>query len=219
MWTAYPRLGGRKLQVFGQTCCSASLNQTVTMGCVVSMKSYFINSNGSHKVNKEIALWDKSICVKNWSSDMKSILLSINKLNEFETLEALNINGARNLLIRKMNEKWKTDILSKPKLRTYVTFKSVLQTEEYLRNNISRHKRSLLAQLRLGILPLEIKVGRFRNIPVENRLCKCCDTNVVKNEFHFVCECVTYPDLRTVLYSQHITSPPILMYKLFFSIL
>ena len=106
-----------------------------------------------------------------------------------------------------MNQKWKTDILSKPKLGTYVTFKSVLQTEEYLRNNISRHKRSLLAQLRLGILPLEIKVGRFRNMPVENRLCKCCDNNVVENEFHFVCVCVRYADLRTVLYSQHNFTP------------
>ena len=67
------------------------------------------------RLTKKIALWDKSICVKNWSSDMKSILLSINKLNVFETLEALNINGARNLLTQKMNEKWKTDILSKPK--------------------------------------------------------------------------------------------------------
>ena len=159
------------------------------------------------RLTKKIALWGKSICVENWSSDMKSILLPINKLNEFKTLEALNINGARNLLTQKMNEKWKTDILSKPKLRTYVTFKSVLQTEEYLRNNISRHKRSLLAQLRLGIPPLEIAVGRFRNIPVENRLCKCCNNNVVEIIFHFVCECVRYADLRTVLYSQHNSTP------------
>ena len=57
------------------------------------------------------------------------------------------------------------------------------------------------------ILPLEIEVGRFRNIPVENRLCKCCDNNVVENEFHFVCECVRYADLRTVLYSQHNFTP------------
>ena len=159
------------------------------------------------RLAKKIALWDKSICVKNWSSDMKSILLSINKINEFETLEALNINGARNLLTQKMNEKWKTDILSKPKLRIYVTFKSVLQTEVYLRNNISRHKRSRLAQLRLGIFPLEIEVGRFINILVENRLCKCCDNNNVENKFHFVCECVRYADLRTVLYSQHNFTP------------
>ena len=81
------------------------------------------------RLTKKIALWDKSICVKKLSSDMKSILLSINKLNEFKTLDAFNINVASNLLTQKMNEKWKTDILSKPKLRTYVTFKSVLQTE------------------------------------------------------------------------------------------
>ena len=94
-------------------------------------------------------------------------------------------------------------------MRTYVTFKIVLQTEEYLGNNISRHKRSLLAQLRLSILPLEIEVGSFRNIPVQNRLCKCCNNNVVENEFHFVCECecVRYADLRTVLYSLHNFTP------------
>ena len=51
---------------------------------------------------------------------MKSILLSINKLNVFEPLNALNINEARNLLSQKMNEKWKPDILSNPKLRAYV---------------------------------------------------------------------------------------------------
>ena len=159
------------------------------------------------------------MCKKNWSSDIKSILLSINKLNEFETLEALNINVARSLLTQKMNEKWKTDILSKPKLRTYVTFKSVFQTEENLRNNISRHKRSLLAQLRLGILPLEIEVGGFINIPVENRLCKCCDNNAVENEFHFVCEYVRCADLRTVLYSQHNFTPDLDVQFFFFNIM
>ena len=119
------------------------------------------------RLTKKIALWDKSICVKNWSSDMISFLLSINKLNEFETFEALNINVARNLMTQKMNEKWRTDILSKPKLRTYVTFKSVLQTEEYLRNNMSRHKRSLLVQLRLGILPLEIELKDLEIYPLK----------------------------------------------------
>ena len=59
----------------------------------------------------------------------------------------------------------------------------------------------------MGILPLEIEVGRFRNIPVENILCKCFDNDVVENEFHFVCECVRYADLRTVLYSQHNFTP------------
>ena len=31
--------------------------------------------------------------------------------------------------------------------------------------------------------------------------------NVVENEFHFVCKCVRYADLRTVLYSQHTFTP------------
>ena len=42
---------------------------------------------------------------KNWSSDMNS-LLSINKLNVFETL-ALDKNDERDLLTQKINDKWK----------------------------------------------------------------------------------------------------------------
>ena len=88
-----------------------------------------------------------------------------------------------------------------------------------MRNNISRQKRSLLAQLRLGIMPLEIEVGRFRNIPVEKRLYKGCDNNDVENKFHFVCECVRYADLRTVLYSQHNLTPKLDVQIIFLNIM
>jgi hypothetical protein len=63
---------------------------------------------------------------------------------------------------------------SKDKLRTYNMFKWNYESEEYVQKNFNRKMRSLIAQFRSGILPLQIEVGRFRNIPVENRVCFSC---------------------------------------------
>ena len=39
-----------------------------------------------------------------------------------------------------------------------------------------------MSQFRLGILPLEIEVGRFRDVPLPNRICSMCDGNAVEDE-------------------------------------
>ncbi len=41
-----------------------------------------------------------------------------------------------------------------------------------------------LAQYLCGILPLEIETGRWQNKPVEERICKVCESGEVENEFH-----------------------------------
>ena len=70
-------------------------------------------------------------------------------------------------------------------------------------------KRSLLCQLRLGILPLEVEVGRFglksndgqvKRIPLEERICKLCNMNKVEDEMHFLIECTLYERERQVLF-------------------
>ena len=55
--------------------------------------------------------------------------------------------------------KWKSDINSKPKLRTYKMFKTLFIAEDYLKLNTNRQQRSLMAQLRCGILPIRIETG------------------------------------------------------------
>ena len=80
----------------------------------------------------------------------------------------------------------------KDKLRYYNMYKYSREKEEYLSFNITRYQRSLMAQFRLGIIPLEIEVGRFRNIPLANRICQMCNSGVVEDEIHFLCECNHY---------------------------
>ena len=36
---------------------------------------------------------------------------------------------------------------------------------------------------------LEIEVGRYSNVPRENRLCKYCNLNVVESEYRFLLSC------------------------------
>ena len=43
--------------------------------------------------------------------------------------------------------------------------------------NLSKSKRSLLAQLRLGVLPLAIETGRYTGKSIELRVCVVCDSN------------------------------------------
>ena len=80
-------------------------------------------------------------------------------------------------------------------------YKYNLEKEDYLSFNITRYQRSLMAQFRLGILPLEFEVGRYRNIPLANRICQMCTHNVVEDEIHFLCECNSYSEYRSILFS------------------
>ena len=76
---------------------------------------------------------------------------------------------------------------------------------------LTRQQRSLLAQLRAGILPLRIETGRFNNIKdsvtgkyrklrPDERLCEMCKDGLIEDEFHFVCVCSIYKNIRDELY-------------------
>ena len=78
---------------------------------------------------------------------------------------------------------WLQDLHAKPKGHI-LFFKA--ESEAYLTNYLPRQQRSLLAQIRLGILPLSIETGRFQNKKVEQRLCPLC-SKCVETELHFIC--------------------------------
>ena len=65
---------------------------------------------------------------------------------------------------------------------------------------MSKYQRSIMAQLRLGILPLAIETGRYTNIPVNERYCfSCKHEKKVEDEYHFVYECALYNCIRSNL--------------------
>ena len=70
------------------------------------------------------------------------------------------------------NNKWSTSMQLNPKLRTYITFKTIYATEMYVKSLFSKVNRSIMCQLRCGVLPLAMETGRYTNTPVNQRLCR-----------------------------------------------
>ena len=128
----------------------------------------------------------------------------VDREDDFNNLLTVDLKYFSTLLYGVMEREWQREILVKPKLRTYITFKNLFKEEEYLSKIVSRKARSLISQIRLGILPLEIEVGRFRGVSPEDRLCQNCNMGVVESEVHFICECPLYNDLRHAMNNKYI---------------
>ena len=94
---------------------------------------------------------------------------------------------------------WNTSLELKPKLELYRNIKQTLELEEYCKLNLKRSQRSIIAKLRLGILPINIELGRYNNTPREDRLCTVCDKQEVEDEKHLLFSCPVYANERRIL--------------------
>ena len=80
----------------------------------------------------------------------------------------------------------------------YVQYKDMYVTENYCTINLNRQQRSLIAKLRLGILPKNVELGRYSGTPRENRYCIHCK-DMVQDEVHVLFYCHLYSQLRQEL--------------------
>lgn len=103
---------------------------------------------------------DYDLCNDNWCSEIKSIMTSLDLLNEFHSKATVDLKVAESKLKDLYNTQWIDMVERSPKLRTYKTFKNCFKTEDYILLNLSKNERSLLAQFRCGILPLRVETGR-----------------------------------------------------------
>ena len=88
--------------------------------------------------------------------------------------------------------------ITNPKLRTYCKFKHDFSMEPYLLSILDFKIRRQLSRFRLSNHSLCIEKGRHQRpkMVVEKRLCVLCGTNQIEDEFHFLCVCKVYQDLR-----------------------
>jgi hypothetical protein len=191
---------------------SATLRRHVN---ICKLWNRLINMDDS-RLNKRVFIWDKNLCTKNWSSEIFEIFRKGNMTDTFQNTCHCDIKVLQNVLFTSLKQEWLQNLPvnydrnseSKPKLRTYITFKDDFYTEPYVKNCNARFKRSILAQLRSGVLPLFIETGRYYRIKAEDRLCKLCDLNVMEDEFHFICICEKYSFIRQIMYEKVISKIP-----------
>ena len=94
---------------------------------------------------------------------------------------------------------WHDSINNSAKLSTYCTFKSLLNVEKYLSSVSVRKFASALARFRCSNHDLEIERGRKLGVDITERKCHYCMSTgvaVTEDEFHFICKCPLYTELR-----------------------
>ena len=133
-----------------------------------------------------------------WSRNTKSILDSLDKSEFWTNRRIVNLDDAKNDLLKMYEEAWIEELKTKPKLRTYVKFKEEFRVEPFLTANIPKWKRSLLSQICCGTLGLRIESGRFNKTPLEHRICQLCKSGV-EDEFHFLFKCAAFQTERADL--------------------
>ena len=137
--------------------------------CAFRFWNQLLNMEDS-KLTKHIFNWVYAN-QRGWCQDIKHLLIQLHLECVFSEKLCIDIDKVKIKLNDLMQEQWSNEMHDKPKLRTYVQIKDIFEPEPYVLSNISRQRRSLLAQIRLGILPIKTETGRFRSLPVEQRLC------------------------------------------------
>ncbi len=150
------------------------------------------------KPNKKLFLHDKVAKGHNWSKKVKRILDDCDMLPFWTNGQTVPLENFKNKIDEKFKRDWLHHCSTKPKLRTYSVFKSHTEVASHICCNMPKFERSLVSQLRLGILPLRIETGRYSNLEENQRICLVCDMNEIENEHHFLFECNLYSAERSV---------------------
>ena len=159
-----------------------------------------LNAMDDNRLTKRVFMFDYQKCSNNWSSEIQSICSMFGTNENFINKTLCDFTEIKCIAKRLNEQEWREAIANKPKLRTYRLFKNDLYLEDYVQHRFHRKKRSLLAQFRLGILPLHIETGRYTNTPIDQRICKICDFGEIENEYHFIMTCPEYESARIELF-------------------
>lgn len=158
------------------------------------------------RLTKKILKWDWKHKGRTWSWSIRSILKDTKQANVIIDFNDSNINftsmleKAEKELMSIEIKRWEKELEQQPKLRFYRLFKESYETEYYVKTCVSKSSRSFIAQLRSGVLPLKIEVGRFSQKKIEERICDICKSGV-EDELHFVFKCPEYQNLRAEFYN------------------
>ena len=100
------------------------------------------------------------------------------------------------------------------KLRTYDTFKQVINFEPYLYFIENTSLRKIYSRFRLSSHDLEIERARYgaKSTPPDERLCGLCNLHEVENEFHFLMICPRYAHERNYVLNDIHQSFPLVAY-------
>lgn len=149
------------------------------------------------RLTNRIFMWDIAQ-PHGWSREVVDLIRASGFDGDLHDLpgDTMLVDTVRSHLETNYLTSWTADMNAMPKLRTYKLLKTTFGVEDYVRCPMHKSLRSAIARIRMGVFPLRIETGRWRGLPLEERLCTNCDMNEVENEKHFLCVCPRHTNLR-----------------------
>ena len=138
----------------------------------------------------------------NWVSSLRHCLQTLGFGYVWENPTNINVHILLYNLDRRLKDvfiqKWYQSINNNAKLECYVNIKHDFVYESYLDVLDIRKFRFSYVNFRTSCHNLEIERGRYTNIQRNERVCKLCDQNVIEDEYHLLCCCTFYTELRCI---------------------
>ena len=104
-------------------------------------------------------------------------------------------------IVRIFTQRWRQDIDSSSKLRTYSLVKKNLCVEQYILNIKGKHLITAMARYRMSSHDLKIERGRYNNpiTPINQRICTRCESNEFDDKIHLLLHCNAMNNEREML--------------------
>ncbi len=154
----------------------------------------------NERLVKKIFLWDKDVHTHtnkgNFMSHVKQICSEVDMKESYVNTTNIDISCVRKRLFERLSSKWVSSCENMSKLDLYRKIKPDFGTEKFLTLNIDRYEKSLLCQLRYGILPLRVETGRFVSEDRCDRICTLCNAGEIEDQIHFLFHCDYYKNIR-----------------------
>ena len=148
-----------------------------------------INIMDRSRLPKIVYDWDVRSETNSWSSEVKQIAAKLGFDTELSWGETYDLTMVYNKLLKFNRSTWHLQTTQKPKLRTFIKVHDFDSCQIIVKAPLTRLQRSLVVQLKIGILPLKYETDRYQGIAPENRICKLCNLNVPEDECHFLFSC------------------------------
>ena len=123
-----------------------------------------------------------------WSNKVKDLLynLGLAYLWNDDNVTKLQLRRIEERIYDQYYQSWYAALNISRLLCTFKTFKTQIGEVKYLSCIASNKYRVALTKLRISANRLEVEKGRFRNIELNQRLCRYCNTGFFENEYHFI---------------------------------